>query len=174
MEIAIREIIRTQNTINCKMNDIELEPFKIKKTHFYSISFLQNDIQKFYDLFKIFLKDYFEYFEQPKNLDYSSLQSFESEYTEKKIDDFRIEACTPVIPALHDAFFNIKLVDNYRITNDDNLIDELFERVGDKNQLENITQESEESVEEVEIRKPKGKKPPNHKSSSKKLSTILE
>ncbi len=73
------------------------------------------------------MRDYPKYFDEEG--DYSSRGTCEQANTWED-SDFRIEACAPIMPTLDHVFFNLNLVDQYRLQRNDNLLDELFERVG--------------------------------------------
>ena len=91
--------------------------------------------------------EYFDIYEG-----YSSLGTSEQNHTtEGYVVDFRIEACAPVNPSLHHAFFNINLIDSYWLQRDDTLLDELFERAGNINNSSSTSQDSDGSETDMEL-----------------------
>ena len=165
MERTIVDAIRGKNREELPV-PIQVQPFKIKKELFYSASILINDIKLFFNLYRSFQQTHKEYFSSIDSKE--SLTSSECFFTEELVDDLCIGTCTPLIPALHQAFIDIKLIDTYRHQQDEALIDRILGRRRVASETSSSSSESLSGLIEVQ------QQPQSNRKVQRKLSIIFE
>ena len=138
-------------------SDTLLKACFIRKSHYYLISILLNDIEDFINRHELFLDDHAWYKDEQNSLylqrnsqDSVALKADANIFANSNNsaeDNFYIEGCKSVADALKDVLYNIKLIDYYRVSGNDLLIDELLKRVGNIEHICNNTNDDSYETE---------------------------
>ena len=108
--------------------------FKIKRNYYLSTSILLNDIQNFADLYRLFRDTHSQYFDLQDEVGQGHAeitahdqQSSDASSNNNMNDAGSPEMVVPVDPDLCRAFSNLQLIDQYRLSGDALLLDNLIQ-----------------------------------------------